>query len=397
MNVKAVLPLVAGLGIAGFAAKMGLDQIRAARGEAPKVVQLWTVSQTLSRGGQINEEMLEPLIFPVDSAPADAIVDKKRIVGRVPAVDVTAKLPILQSMLHPPGTIPGIQVPDGFRAVAVKIDESSGVDNHLQPGAWVDVVGMFQVRSGDGGRTQTVAKTLIENVQVAAVGQRMTPNVGGEDSSKNSRNAPRQARAATLLVKPEQVPSLHLAEQRGKIKLSLRSNAIQQSNEFSTVADRVVNEDDLLGERKQEVTDGLGGMFGKWLGGFTPDPNPEPAPMFEPPPEPEPEPQPEIIWTMTVMNGDDRIVLGWTAENPFEPIELASGGANIFQDRGWDARPGRKPAKAGKPASKPARKPVGRQPQPIPPHSDPIPDSFDDPNDGDVGIENLPEPKELFE
>ncbi|MFH1746232.1 MAG: Flp pilus assembly protein CpaB [Planctomycetota bacterium] len=215
MNFKTLIPLIAGLGVGGFALKIGVDTLQNAKGKEATTTQVWTPKMAIPRGTKITEDLIQPLDFPADLVPSGALLDKEQVIGRVPRIDTPAGLPVLDEMLLPPGSLAGIHVPEGYRAVAVKIDEGSGVDFHLEPGCHVDVVGYFTIQKGN--ERDTVARTLIENVAVAAVGARLSA-VSGEEGGKS-----RPTRAVTLLVKPDKVPTLHLAEQRGKIKLSMRN------------------------------------------------------------------------------------------------------------------------------------------------------------------------------
>jgi len=336
MNAKALIPLVAGLGIAGLAAKLGLDFVRKAEGKQVKMVKLWTPAQDIRRGVAIQESMLQPLTFPADVVPAGALADVKKIVGRVPHTGAPAGVPILNSMLLPPGARAGVRVPPGLRAVAVKIDESSGVDYHLEPGCHVDVVGVFTVRRGN--RTETIARTILENVEVAAVGQRLAPEVpspGDEKGSKSSRRE-RPARAVTLLVKPEQVPTLHLTEQKGKIKLSMRG-ALDEGRGGKSPT---VVEDDLLRQpepaHEAAPAPSWHDKFNDFVSSLweTDEPDAESSPALPPvqTPEPAANEEPKFAWVMTVYNGHERRLLGWVNLDDFQAIELSSEGPNLFQE-----------------------------------------------------------------
>ncbi len=332
MNVKAVIPLVAGLGIAGLAGKLGIDYVRKA-GAAPKMVQLWTPTQDVPRGTAIDESYLQPLNFPASVAPKGALTDPKKIVGRVPHTGAPAGVPILDSMHLPAGTRAGIQVPEGLRAVAVKVDESSGVDNHLEPGDHVDVVGYFSTRRDN--KNEIVARTIIENVEVAAVGARIAPEppaprvADDKNKPKSTANKEKAARAVTLLVKPDQIPTLHLAEQRGKIKLAMRgaSDETTGNGETAKEADvtgiaEFVKDDD----KDKDKSSLLGGLLSRF-GAKHP---PQNVPAIEPMPEPEPAPA-HYDWVMVVMNGSEREVLGWQAGAQLQPVPVENDGPNIFQ------------------------------------------------------------------
>lgn len=223
MNAKALIPLVAGLAIGGLALKMGLDTLRSAKGAKSNVetVPVWAASDDLLRGTVITEGMIARCALAAETVPEGAITDKAQLVGRVPTLDVPRGLPILEHTLLPKGEKLRLRVKPGYRAVSVKIDEGSGVDFHLEPGSFVDVIGSFRVRV-DGRRQETVATTILENVEVAAVGERISPQTSAEDEENSARR--RRVRAVTLFVKPEDVQKLHITEQEGRIKLCLRSD-----------------------------------------------------------------------------------------------------------------------------------------------------------------------------
>ncbi len=332
MNPKALIPLILGLGIAGLAGKLGLDSIRNARADSGEKVAVWAAAVDIPRGTAINEAMLKQVNFPSTALPQGAIKDKKLLIGRVPKLVAPAGLPILSSMLSPEGTPPGVFVPPGLRAVAVKIDESSGVDNHLQPGVRVDVVGFFQQRTR--GANDTIARTILENVEVAAVGDRLS--VGGtqepaEDDAKNkSRTTARPPRAVTLLVKPDNVPLLHLAEQRGKIKLSMRGAA--DSEGMDTSVARVSDRDilGLTGGANEEQ--GQEGWLSKFVQNLVPPAGADAAAAGPVMPEIKPVEKPKPAWTMRILNGEQIKVLAWTTMTSMEPVELSATAPSLFED-----------------------------------------------------------------
>lgn len=376
MNAKAVVPLIAGLGIAGLAGKLGFDYLKRAQGAAPKTVKLFAVNQDVPRGASIDEINLRELNFPLDLAPKDAVIDKKDLVGRVPHTGVPANVPVLSSMLLPPGMKPGVHVPAGFRAIAVKIDEASGVDNHLQPACHVDVVGYFQIKNNVTNKNETIARTIVENVEVAAVGPRLAPDApektGDAKDKKPKTEQAKPARAVTLLVKPEHVPIIHLAEQKGEIKLSMRGDDDASASPNST---KTVKDYDVTGvgapepeEDKGAMGDLLSSLMGK-------KDEPKPEPVVAPEPVEPSVPQYENI--VVVYNGNEKRVLGWLPGNP-EAIEIsASEGANIFDDssKSKPTPPSKNKPGTKVPGGKDAKK---QQPEPEPqpePATEPQPET----------------------
>jgi pilus assembly protein CpaB len=247
MNPKALIPLIAGLGIGGLALVLGINTLKNARAGQPSTakVKIWAAKEDIPRGTKLNEHLLVEVTYPAESVPEGAFKQKEDLVGRVPRLVAPAGLPILETMLAPAGTRPGIFVKPGYRAVAVKIDAGSGVDYHLDPGCFVDVVGSFKVTRNN--RSETIARTIVENVEVAAVGPRVSPSTGSEtDKKEKERDRSAAVRAVTLFVKPEDVPKLLLTEQQGRIKLSMRGNPGVAGDEPEP--DRWASEQDLTGQ-----------------------------------------------------------------------------------------------------------------------------------------------------
>ncbi len=237
MKRKAIIPLVLGLGIGLLAVKFGIDAIRQAQAsnEAKATVSVVRAKLDIPAHEEIRADMLE-LIEVQDSllVPAiDRIEAVDKAAGRVTAKAIPRSSPVLLSMLAPEGTQPGIvgQIPPGYRAVSVKIDEVTGVAYQLRPGAWVDVTVVMDVATGARGsrsrQKETVAQVILQRVEVVAVGY------GGSTEAESGAKKVKPAKSATLLVKEEEVPKLHLAQTKGKITLSMRG---QEDSDSTTPA-----------------------------------------------------------------------------------------------------------------------------------------------------------------
>lgn len=315
MSGKALIPVVIGLCIGGFALKMVLDTVKKAQGATPNMVAVWSPTEELQRGTSFGEENLTSVKLPASLVPQGAFTKKDDLIGRVARITVTPGLPVLESMLLPKGARPGLYVKPGFRAVSVKIDESAGVSNLLQPGCIVDVIGYFKVKTGN--KQDTVSRTLIQNVEVAAVGDRIS--VAAEKPvEKNSRAATaKPARTVTLFVKPESVPELHLAEQRGKLKLSLRNQGDDATDDAASnsVYEAAVTGEKSADESEKGLLDKMASLFQKKAQ------DPAPAAKPTPPPQPE-EPVIKLAHRMTIWNGEQREIMGWTSFDSMDPIHL---------------------------------------------------------------------------
>jgi Flp pilus assembly protein CpaB len=210
-----------------LAVKLGVEAVRRAQatGQAHKTIKVVQAKTDISAFDQIRADMVE-MTETFDSPlvpPGDRIGDLQKAIGRVSGKAIPRGSPVLQSMLAPEGTPPGLtgRIPTGFRACSVKIDEVTGVAYQLKTGDWVDVIVVMDVQMGGSSaraKKETVAEVILQRVQVAAVGYDATP----EAADKNLKVKP--AKSATLLVREQDVPKLHLAGTRGKITLAMRGD-----------------------------------------------------------------------------------------------------------------------------------------------------------------------------
>lgn len=230
MNRRAIIPLVVGLGIGLLAVKFAINTIRKAQAssESSKTVTVVRAKQDISAHEEIQKDMVET-VETADSlfAPANERMDKvDTAIGRVAAKHIPKNAPVLLSLLAPEGTRPGMvgRIPQGYRAVSVKIDEVSGVAYQMQPGDWVDVIVVMDIDAGTRGKKETVAEVILQHIQVAAIGYGTNPDADTTQSKM------KPAKSATLLVPEEEVPKLHLAGTRGKITLAMRGEDDKSQN-----------------------------------------------------------------------------------------------------------------------------------------------------------------------
>lgn len=234
MNRKAAIPLVAGLVIGLVAVKLIMDVVKKAQGSqaAQQKITLIQAKQDIKAYEKILPEMVHAVQVTDSSLvpQAERISDLEFLKDRVASKSIPANVPILQSMLAPPNTPEGIEgrIPTGYRAVAVKIDEATSAGYNLQPGDWVDVIVVMDVDTGVRGKKDTLAEVILQRVQIAAIGQ------GSNEPGEGSGGKVKPAKSATLIVKNEDAPKLHLAGTRGKITLVMRGKDDKDDNASQT-------------------------------------------------------------------------------------------------------------------------------------------------------------------
>jgi pilus assembly protein CpaB len=182
---------------------------------APMATQPVVVAAAdLTLGTALKKEDLRVVQFPQGAAPDGAFTQPAELVGRGLIVPIVKNEPILGAKLASKEAGAGLPpvIPEGMRAVSVRVNEVVGVAGYVLPGNRVDVVA---TASPTDSRADTTSKVVLSNVQVLTAGTRM--------EQSDAENKPMQVTVVTLLVDPEQAERLALASTEGKIQLALRN------------------------------------------------------------------------------------------------------------------------------------------------------------------------------
>jgi pilus assembly protein CpaB len=195
-------------------------------------------------GTKIIPEQIMVVQFPPESTPDGAFDSVEKLTGRVAVMNIAPREPITEARLAPEGTAGGLSavIPEGYRAMTVKVDDVVGISGFIMPGTLVDVVVVIDPAE-KAGMQDPISKIVLQNIKVLANGQNI-------DKPQSEREA-NSVKAVTLLVTPEQAEKLALASSEGKLQLVMR-NSIDQGDE-QTVG---INKRGLLGgEHAQPVPD----------------------------------------------------------------------------------------------------------------------------------------------
>jgi pilus assembly protein CpaB len=168
----------------------------------------------LSLGAELKQDDLKVVSFPDGQAPEGAFTTAQEIVGRGIIVPIVKNEPILAAKLASKEAGAGLPpvIPEGMRAVSVRVNEVIGVAGYVLPGTRVDVVATASPTSNQNDMT---SKVVLANVQVVTAGTRLEQDQEG--------GKPMQVTVVTLLVTPEQAERVALASTEGKIQLALRN------------------------------------------------------------------------------------------------------------------------------------------------------------------------------
>src|ERR1041384_5958124 len=172
--------------------------------------------------------MLAPI--PNGSAPAGAFRKIDEVAGRVAITPIGVREPVTSLKLAPDGTGGGLSavIPEGYRAMTVKVDDVVGVSGFVMPGSYVDVVAVIVPQATQGGQSQgPISKIVLQHIKVLASGPKI-------DSPENQRE-PTNAKAVTLQVTPQQAEKLVLAANEGKLQLVMRNYSDQEASQTKGV------------------------------------------------------------------------------------------------------------------------------------------------------------------
>lgn len=175
-------------------------------------VPVLVAASTLEVGAKVAEADLNIVNIPASAVPPGAYHKKSSVIGRGVVLPIPKGDYILPSKLASENAGSGLPslIPPGMRAVSVKVNDVVSVAGFVQPGTRVDVLLTGNPEGAGGPQTSTV----LENVAVIAAGQKLDRSATGE-----AQTTP----VITLLVSPDDAQKLTLAQNQGKIQLSLRN------------------------------------------------------------------------------------------------------------------------------------------------------------------------------
>ncbi len=166
--------------------------------------------------------LLEKREIPKKYVAEGALRDFSAIEGKVLTVDVSKGQQITNSILSTTVTA-GIafQVPKGFRAIAIEVNDITGVSGKIRSGDWVDVIASFKQGAVAGAEAKT--KIILQKVMVVEGFPEETgfAKTGGVFDENRKTDTPVR-RTIILALSPVDVEKLVFAAENGKVWLTLR-------------------------------------------------------------------------------------------------------------------------------------------------------------------------------
>jgi len=193
----------------------------------------------IAAGTEITADMVEVIEVPDSLLVRDAFTSTQLVVGEAARYPIAAGEQVTRARVGANAEGDGLAfvVPAGMRAIAVSVDEITGVGGLILPGDRADVIAVISDQAGADNPDRVV--TVLQDVEVLAVAQSAQEPVPAADeeaaaqaetdgASTTSGQLPEDAepqpsaRTVTLALTPEQVQLLALVQEEGSIYLSLR-------------------------------------------------------------------------------------------------------------------------------------------------------------------------------
>jgi len=211
MLILTVVALALSVAVAYYAYRLLQNRLS----PSDETTQIVVALEKLPLGSRVTEQQLRLTPWPKATPLEGSFAEPRDVVGRGVVVPMAPNEPVLESKLAPKEAGVGLTttIPEGMRAVSVKVNDVSGVAGFVTPGTRVDVIAIGSP-SGDG--KSQISKVFLENVQVLAAGQ----NVQRDEKGQPQANV----QVVTLLVSPEDAQKIALATaSESRIQLALRN------------------------------------------------------------------------------------------------------------------------------------------------------------------------------
>lgn len=219
MRNRVGLILFLALVCGGLAAYLAFNFLRdpvgpsLAQASEPTSVVVAVAARDMDFGVVVQMEDILLIDWPAGSVPEGYSSDVSELAGRGLLTAVHANEPLLSSKLalkEAGGGLP-ILIPEGKRAVSVKVDDVIGVAGFTLPGTRVDVLVTLDQMAQ---REQPATQVVLQNIEVATAGQITERDVQGD---------PKTVPVVTLIVDPDEAEKLALAATKGRVQLALRN------------------------------------------------------------------------------------------------------------------------------------------------------------------------------
>jgi pilus assembly protein CpaB len=179
---------------------------------APSTVEVVVASRDLPVGHILDVADIKVAQWPGDAVPEGYSSSVDEVLGRGLIQRVAMNEPFMPAKIalkEAGGGLP-IVIPEGMRAVSIRVDEVIQVAGFVGPGTRVDVLVTLEGEN----QPDPITKIVLQNMLVLTSGQIVERSPNGE---------PILSTVVTFLVSPEDAEKLVMTATKGRIQLALRN------------------------------------------------------------------------------------------------------------------------------------------------------------------------------
>lgn len=175
--------------------------------------QIAVAARDLPIGTIVQAEDVRMIDWLGEVVPQGYLTNMDLVVGRGLITPVRVNEVLLEGKLAARGSGAGLAatIPEGMRAVSVRVDDVIGVAGFVLPGTRVDVMLTLPPKLD---RRESVTQVFLQNMRVLAAGPAVQQDADGK---------PMTVSVLTLMVTPDEAELLVLAANEGRIQLALRN------------------------------------------------------------------------------------------------------------------------------------------------------------------------------
>jgi pilus assembly protein CpaB len=217
-NTRTVIVLAVAILMAGLASfgvwltvrSLPVREVEIARAQAVVAARPLTV------GTMVTKDDVKVVPWPAANQVPGSFTEIEKVVNRGIIGSVAENEPLTEGKLAAVGSGAGLPptIPEGMRAISVRVNEVVGVAGFVIPGTRVDVMVTVR-RPGSDGTSQT--RVVLSNVTVLTAGTRF------DQERASAEGKPIPTSVVTLLLTPPDAEKMTLAAEEGRIMLALRN------------------------------------------------------------------------------------------------------------------------------------------------------------------------------
>lgn len=220
MKSKSFVLMTLSLGF-GLIAALGITQVmgKNKQPKEPKVKmgQVVVAIEHLGHKVLLDKENVRVENWPEEIIPENAVRSLEEVEEMAIMTRLSKGLPILKSDIVHKNKAMGIDIPPGFKVVAIKVSADDTIAGLLRPGDRVDVIGLFKNR--DRGNNDTISRTFLKGLQVFSVNSSMKATTSDRQQGGSKGSA-----IVGVLVNEKQSEDIVYVQKTGSIKLVLRGD-----------------------------------------------------------------------------------------------------------------------------------------------------------------------------